>query len=79
MVATPNERYLVTAGSDFFVRIWEIPTVFGEYIDEEESEALIRAEIIHTAAVYAAACIHVPLNDKFYILTCCYDGMIRLW
>jgi len=53
--------------------------MLGEYIDEEESEALIRAEIIHTAAVYAAACIHVPLNDKFYILTCCYDGMIRLW
>ncbi len=37
MIVTPNEKYLITAGSDLFVRIWEIPANFGEYIDEEES------------------------------------------
>lgn len=21
----------------------------------------------------------MPLNDEFYIVTCCYDGMVRLW
>jgi len=40
---------------------------------------LIRAEIIHTAAVYSAACIYIPLNDTFNILTCCFDGAVRLW
>lgn len=34
---TQNERYLISAGSDHTVRIWEIPENLGEYIDEDES------------------------------------------
>lgn len=29
--------------------------------------------------MYSTACIYVPLNDKLYIVTCCYDGFVRLW
>ena len=37
MNKTFNEKYLITAGSDHIVKVWEVPNNFGEYIDEDES------------------------------------------
>ncbi len=34
---------------------------------------------MHSAAVYALAIVHQPLQDLLYILTCCFDGYVRLW
>lgn len=36
-------------------------------------------ECLHTAAVYSVATLYQPLQELLYILTCCYDGVIRLW
>ena len=79
MEVTSNERILVTAGSDHIVRISALPEYTGEFIDEDESEAFIISECMHSAAVYSFAMVHQPLQDTLYILTCCYDGYLRLW
>jgi len=34
---------------------------------------------VHSAAVYSFSLIHQPLQDALYILTCCFDGYLRLW
>lgn len=36
-----DQKLLLTVGSDMMARLWQIPELTGEYIDEEESEALI--------------------------------------
>lgn len=79
LTTTENEKFLISAGSDHIVRVWEIPDNFGEYIDEDESEHYLRSECVHSAAIYSTACVHVPLSDKIYVVTCCYDGFLRLW
>ncbi len=35
---TPDEKFLITAGSDSLVKIWKIKEDTGEYIDEDEGE-----------------------------------------
>lgn len=76
---TPNERYLVSSGSDHLVRIWEIPQDTGDYIDEDQSESYLRGECVHSAAIYSTSMLHYPSQDSLYLLTCCFDGYIRLW
>lgn len=34
---------------------------------------------MHSAAVYSVSLVHQTLQDTLFILTCCYDGYIRLW
>jgi WD40 repeat protein len=70
---------MVTAGSDNLVKLWRIPEDTGEYIDEDESEELVIGECIHSAAIYSISLIYQALQDTLYILTCSYDGYIRLW
>ncbi len=36
-------------------------------------------ECLHSAAVYSVATVYQPLQELLYVLTCCYDGTIRLW
>ena len=36
-MSTSNDKFLISAGSDHIVRIWDIPSSYGEYIDEDES------------------------------------------
>ena len=36
-------------------------------------------ECVHAAAVYSLSVVHQPLQDTIFIITCCYDGYIRLW
>lgn len=79
MEATANERILVTAGSDNLVRVWKLPEDTGEYIDEDESEELVVGECLHSAAVYSVSVVYQPLQELLHILSCCYDGSIRLW
>ena len=33
--STPNDKIMVTAGSDSLVKIWKIPEDTGEFIDED--------------------------------------------
>ena len=34
---------------------------------------------MHSAAVYSIALIHSPLENMLHILTCSFDGYVRLW
>jgi len=69
----------VTAGSDNMVRIWNIPEYTGEFIDADESETYLIGECVHTAAVYSVSLIYQKLQDVLYILSCCFDGYLKLW
>lgn len=79
LMSSNNDKFLISAGSDHIARVWEIPSSYGEYIDEDESEVYLKAECVHTAAVYSTASIHSPFSNKLFLMTCCYDGYIRLW
>ena len=37
LTCTKNEKFVISAGSDHIARVWEIPSSYGEYIDEDES------------------------------------------
>lgn len=34
---------------------------------------------MHTAAVYSVSVVHQPIQGIVYVVTCCYDGYLRLW
>ena len=79
MQVSSEERVLVTAGSDHMVRVWVLPEKTGEFIDEEESEELVKGECIHTAAVYSVGVTVHRLQEMVQVISCCYDGAVRLW
>jgi WD40 repeat protein len=79
MEPTASEKLMVTAGSDNLVKVWRLPENTGEYIDEDESEELILCECFHTAAIYSVSVVYQPLQEVLHVLSCCYDGSIRLW
>lgn len=35
--STPNDKIMVTAGSDGLVKVWKIPEDTGEFIDQDQS------------------------------------------
>jgi WD40 repeat protein len=74
-----DQKSLLTVGSDMMARLWAIPDLTGEFIDQEESEAFIMAECIHPSFVYCGAIIEGSLENRQFIVTGCYDGALRLW
>lgn len=34
---------------------------------------------MHSAAVYSVSLVHQPIQGVLYLLTCCFDGYLRLW
>lgn len=76
-----NDRFLISASSDYSAIIWKIPKSSDEAFEEDESEKRsILYEIKHPSYVYGAKIMPENIKMKRLIIaTICFDGKVRIW
>jgi len=76
----PTNKYLVSCSSDFSIKVWRIPEVEINEIDEEESERqLFVCELLHPAYVYSAKFYRDRDPNCLIIASACFDAKVRVW
>lgn len=76
-----NDRFLLSASSDFCATMWKVPKNADEGFDEEESEKRsLLYEFKHPSYLYGAKIMPETLKTKRLIFaTICFDGKVRVW
>jgi jouberin len=76
----PSNRFLVSCSSDNTSKVWRVPEVEMNDIDEEESEKqLLVCTLFHPFYVYSSKFYMDRDTSTLVIATACFDAKVRVW